>query len=204
MIKYVNGYIICVEDNEKMKIIVTAKTTDEAVENALKQLHTTADKFEYKVIEHKRNSSTIEAWTKEINCNNDLIQSKLRKCPDCGHDISRKASVCPNCGCPIEKTVTCPYCEYDTDLTYKEIQNLGFKVPCKRCGRDVSVSSPQEEQIWEKQKAEQSNTPKCPTCGSTNIEKISMGKKVMGGAMFGLFSSNVRNTMHCKKCGYKW
>ena len=77
-------------------------------------------------------------------------------------------------------------------------------MPCKRCGRDVSVSSPQEEQIWEKQKAEQSNTPKCPTCGSTNIEKISMGKKVMGGAMFGLFSSNVRNTMHCKKCGYKW
>lgn len=48
------------------------------------------------------------------------------------------------------------------------------------------------------------NMPKCPTCGSLKVEKISTGKKVFGGAMFGLFSSDVRNTMHCKNCGYKW
>lgn len=48
------------------------------------------------------------------------------------------------------------------------------------------------------------NIPKCPTCGSTRVEKISLGKKVVGGAMFGLFSSNVRKTMHCKNCGHKW
>lgn len=48
------------------------------------------------------------------------------------------------------------------------------------------------------------NMPKCPTCGSLNVEKISVGKKVVGGAMFGLFSSNVRKTMCCKNCGYKW
>lgn len=45
---------------------------------------------------------------------------------------------------------------------------------------------------------------KCPTCGSTKVEKISLGEKVLGGAVFGLFSSDVRNTMHCKNCGYKW
>lgn len=50
----------------------------------------------------------------------------------------------------------------------------------------------------------QQNKPKCPTCGSTNVEKISTTKKIFGGAMFGLFSSDVRNTMHCKNCGYKW
>ena len=44
----------------------------------------------------------------------------------------------------------------------------------------------------------------CPTCGSTNVEKISAIKKVIGGAMFGLFSSDVRNMMHCNSCGYKW
>ena len=48
------------------------------------------------------------------------------------------------------------------------------------------------------------NKPKCPTCNSTNVEKISTTKKIFGGAMFGLFSSDVRNTMHCKNCGYKW
>lgn len=51
---------------------------------------------------------------------------------------------------------------------------------------------------------EEDNRPKCPTCGSTNIEKISLGKKAVGGALFGLFSSNVRKSMHCKSCGYKW
>lgn len=50
----------------------------------------------------------------------------------------------------------------------------------------------------------QQNMPKCPTCGSLNVEKISTGKKIFGGAMFGLFSSDVRNTMHCKNCGAKW
>lgn len=48
------------------------------------------------------------------------------------------------------------------------------------------------------------NVPKCPTCNSTNIEKISLGKKAFGGALFGLFSSDVRKTMHCNNCGYKW
>lgn len=53
-------------------------------------------------------------------------------------------------------------------------------------------------------KIQTDNRPKCPTCGSTNIEKISATKKLVGGAMFGLFSSNVRNSMHCKNCGAKW
>jgi len=28
---------------------------------------------------------------------------RLIKCPDCGKDVSLRASVCPNCGCPISK-----------------------------------------------------------------------------------------------------
>lgn len=48
------------------------------------------------------------------------------------------------------------------------------------------------------------NVPKCPTCGSTNVEKISTAKKALGFAMVGLFSSNLGKTMHCKNCGYKW
>ena len=62
----------------------------------------------------------------------------------------------------------------------------------------------QQEQINRQQKSSTDNVPKCPTCQSADIEKISLGKKAIGGAMFGLFSSNVRKTMHCKNCGYKW
>lgn len=60
----------------------------------------------------------------------------------------------------------------------------------------------QQEQVQESMVEE--NKPRCPTCGSTNIEKISLGKKAVGGALFGIFSSNVRKSMHCKSCGYKW
>ena len=50
----------------------------------------------------------------------------------------------------------------------------------------------------------QSNKPKCPTCGSTNIEKISITKKAVGAFGFGLFSKTARSQFYCKDCGYKW
>lgn len=62
----------------------------------------------------------------------------------------------------------------------------------------------QGQQAQRQKSSNNSNQPKCPTCESTNVEKISLGKKAFGGALFGLFSSNIRNTMHCKNCGAKW
>lgn len=50
----------------------------------------------------------------------------------------------------------------------------------------------------------QQNKPKCPTCGSTNVHKISTGKKALGFVTVGIFSSNFGKTMECKQCGYKW
>lgn len=46
--------------------------------------------------------------------------------------------------------------------------------------------------------------PKCPTCGSTNISKISDTKRFVTTGLFGLASSNIGKTMECKNCGYKW
>lgn len=65
---------------------------------------------------------------------------------------------------------------------------------------DYSAALEHGRQILEEQK----NVPKCPICGSTNVEKISIGKKAVGGAMFGVLSSDIRNTMHCNNCGAKW
>lgn len=48
------------------------------------------------------------------------------------------------------------------------------------------------------------NVPKCPTCGSTNIEKISTLSKATGAYMFGLLSKTARSQFKCKNCGYKW
>lgn len=51
---------------------------------------------------------------------------------------------------------------------------------------------------------EKSRVPKCPTCGSTNIQKISTTRRLVTTGLFGLASSNVGKTMLCKNCGYKW
>ena len=62
----------------------------------------------------------------------------------------------------------------------------------------------QQKRIEKERIEKQQYTPKCPTCGSTNIEKISAGKKTIGFVAVGVFSSNFGKTMHCKQCGYKW
>ena len=118
----------------------------------------------------------------------------LINCPECNKEISEKAEICPNCGYrlpksePIIEGVYCPSCldccikgtpEFSPVAYNKRINYVPYEYPT-------------------------SNIPKCPTCGSLNVEKISTGKKIFGGAMFGLFSSDVRNTMHCKNCGAKW
>lgn len=51
---------------------------------------------------------------------------------------------------------------------------------------------------------EKSRLPKCPTCGSTNVQKISGTKRWLTTGLFGLASSDIGKTMVCKNCGYKW
>lgn len=48
------------------------------------------------------------------------------------------------------------------------------------------------------------NIPKCPTCGSTNISKISMNRKIFSVGMIGLASISAGKTFRCKNCGYMW
>jgi predicted RNA-binding Zn-ribbon protein involved in translation (DUF1610 family) len=47
--------------------------------------------------------------------------------------------------------------------------------------------------------------PKCPTCGSEDLERISTGSKVGRAVMLGLFSlGHLSKTFICRNCGYKW
>lgn len=125
---------------------------------------------------------------------------------------------------PKEDTKICPCCEKgvleDSSLTFEEFKIIDNVSDSDRQFLEAMIelkkNDPIEYQLKMSQfktnlkqqesskKVEEDNKPKCPTCGSTNIEKISLGKKAVGGALFGIFSSNVRKSMHCKNCGYKW
>ena len=56
----------------------------------------------------------------------------------------------------------------------------------------------------EKQLEELLNKPKCPTCQSTNIKKISTTSKALNTAMWGIFGTKRYKTFHCNHCGYEW
>lgn len=88
-------------------------------------------------------------------------------------------------------------CTEEANDVVDEIKDL-MKYSLKQSVNKHTQSSKQIQSI------QPQNIPHCPTCNSTNIEKISVGKKTKGSFLFGIFSSDVRNQMHCKDCGYKW
>lgn len=51
---------------------------------------------------------------------------------------------------------------------------------------------------------EKSRVPKCPTCQSTNIRKMSGLETGTSVAVFGLFSRKINKTFKCNHCGYTW
>lgn len=70
---------------------------------------------------------------------------------------------------------------------------------------DAEYDTFDESESYTTTTSQESFTPHCPTCGSTDIEKISVASKVGKTAAFGVFSigSNSK-TFRCKNCGYKW
>lgn len=48
------------------------------------------------------------------------------------------------------------------------------------------------------------NLPKCPTCGSLKVRKISTGERVASVGFFGLFSKKINKSFKCDNCGYMW
>lgn len=64
--------------------------------------------------------------------------------------------------------------------------------------------SPAEIARNEAEARELLNKPKCPTCQSTNLKKISVTSKALNTAMWGIFGTKRHKTFHCNHCGYEW
>lgn len=90
---------------------------------------------------------------------------------------------------------------YETDEEIKQ-----------RIDREYGKDSPAYQQaIVEKciqtdraRKQNSSSTPKCPSCGSSNVSKIGVVNRVVSTTMLGLASSKIGKTHKCKNCGTTW
>lgn len=83
-----------------------------------------------------------------------------------------------------------------------------LNLTCRGCGKPfTNIMVPKrpdgwrELNMWEK---DYENIPKCPTCSSTKIRKISVTSKVASAAMWGIFSRKVYKQWHCDTCGSEW
>ncbi len=48
------------------------------------------------------------------------------------------------------------------------------------------------------------NVPKCPTCGSTNIRRISTLNRAVSVGILGIFSGKIGKNYECLNCKAKW
>lgn len=72
---------------------------------------------------------------------------------------------------------------------------------------DLYIQRENKEKLLQKatlDKQRETNKPKCPTCGSTNVHPISSGKKALGFLTVGIFSSSFGKSYECENCKYKW
>lgn len=60
------------------------------------------------------------------------------------------------------------------------------------------------QEYWDTAGRSEQPKPKCPTCGSTDLRKVSVGTKAVSVGLFGIFSQKVKKTWHCNSCGYEW
>lgn len=78
------------------------------------------------------------------------------------------------------------------------------------CTKDEAEQAIQEFYEWmmacreESRQQEEDSRPRCPTCRSTNIKKVSATSKVGSVVMWGIFSQKVKKQFHCNNCGYEW
>ena len=61
----------------------------------------------------------------------------------------------------------------------------------------------QQEQAQES-KREEENTIHCPTCNSTNVNRIPTTAKATNTILFGIFGTKRHKTFHCNNCKYEW
>lgn len=130
---------------------------------------------------------------------------KIYKCAKCDYRITISESQNIPTKCKICGTELVLYNQFSVN------PNNGLKAINKlednkkeRAIQDAERAKRKQEEQRMQEYLRKSNTPHCPTCGSTNVQKISGMKRWVSVGLFGLASSDVGKTMVCKKCGYKF
>lgn len=130
----------------------------------------------------------------------------LEKCPFCKSDFHFGENIEFGAGCltVVENKV---YAKYIMgNLEKEQLYQTRIQNELEELDKEIKIQEKEEQvkKAIKQQEINNQNLPKCPTCSSTNIEKLSSFDKAAGAVMFGLFSKTARSQFKCRNCGYKW
>ena len=165
----------------------TGKDVNEAIVNACNTLGITSSDLEYKILSEGKQSflskepAIVEVRKKQLNIQN------VKNIED---------------GNLAEGDIIKHYCDKcDKNVLMKiMITPSGVVGMCSKC-RGYKTLKKNENYTTE---TSIRNIPKCPTCQSTNIKRVSGTSKVVSVAVWGLLSQKVKKQFHCNNCGYEW
>lgn len=106
--------------------------------------------------------------------------TKEIKCPNCSSLISETSRVCPDCG----------FDGIGSYLLQLEREKQAKVIDYTHDYEPIENNTP--------------NIPRCLTCQSTDIKKISGLSKAGSVAMWGIFSRKIHKQWHCNNCGSEW
>lgn len=139
----------------------------------------------------------------------------LIKCPECNREISDKSKVCIHCGYPLDdKNTDCLINGVSYDISFllddtipvairaKQLYLL-TKCDIKDCLEKAKIIDDNKDipktMNLKGQTISDSNSLKCPKCGSMQITAGQRGYSLLTG-----FIGSGKTVNRCAKCGYKW
>jgi len=129
---------------------------------------------------------------------------------------------CPKCGdITFGKNNECSFCNHtinETEYTYNEYLKNRSTIKQKIKEEYIDNSPEFNEELAQKREEEndkvihgkgtyrysQENVPKCPTCGSTNIKRITTLDRAVSVGTLGLLSGKIGKNYECLNCKAKW
>lgn len=140
----------------------------------------------------------------------------LIKCPECGKEVSDQSSQCIHCGYPLnqKKNTQCIINgqTYNLSFVLDEKYSLPYKVrdfiqithceisEAREIIEKIIAKNEIPKTLYIKSKSQsESNKPRCPKCGSTNIATGQRGYSLLTG-----FLGSNKTVNRCANCGYSW
>lgn len=117
--------------------------------------------------------------------------------------------ICNHCNCYYEDCdLYCLKCNRPLEK-YDKKDNESENDLLKRSwnkNKGISITEYNIPKIKSKQTLGETNLPKCPTCGSTNIRHISSTERGVNTVMFGIFGNKRKCQFECQnpQCKYRW